>query len=71
MKLAERFRSWLLKSGEAKNKEIPSDIEERKNMIDGIEELSETLVREVMVPRIDVVFVTDVISILSRIDIPL
>jgi magnesium and cobalt transporter len=35
---------------------------ERDNMIEGIDELNETNVKEVMVPRIDVMFVSDEIS---------
>ena len=40
------------------NEETGSDevITERREMIEGIEELSETMVKEVMVPRIDTVF---------------
>ncbi len=41
---------------------IPTDtevVQERNDMIEGIDELSETAVKEVMVPRIDVQFVED------------
>ncbi|MFA5514405.1 MAG: hemolysin family protein [Sphaerochaetaceae bacterium] len=62
MKFKERLKSWISKNGESASVNKMSNIEERKNMIDGIEELSETLVREVMVPRIDVVFVNDSIT---------
>ncbi len=37
---------------------LPEEISEKQNMIKGIEELSRTTVKEVMVPRIDVEFVS-------------
>ncbi len=37
-------------------------IEEKRSMIEGIEELEETMVKEVMVPRIDVQFISEEIS---------
>jgi CBS domain containing-hemolysin-like protein len=46
--------------------DLPEDaevVEERESMIEGIGELSETSVREVMVPRIDVQFIDDAISL--------
>jgi CBS domain containing-hemolysin-like protein len=39
------------------------EVEERRSMIEGIEELAETTVKEVMVPRIDVEFVSDDITL--------
>lgn len=39
------------------------DFDERESMIEGISELSHTMVKEVMVPRIDVVFIADTISL--------
>ena len=61
MKLKELVKNILkLKKEEPEDQQI--EVQERKNMMDGIEELSETLVREVMVPRIDVVFISDTIS---------
>jgi len=39
-------------------KPLPEEISEKQDMIKGIEELSETTVKEVMVPRIDVEFVS-------------
>jgi CBS domain containing-hemolysin-like protein len=40
-------------------KEETQIIAEKRSMIEGVEELAETTVKEVMVPRIDVVFVSD------------
>ena len=57
LKLADFFRNLFhAKSGETDEQDISSD--ERREMIRGIEELSETTVKEVMVPRIDVVFLS-------------
>lgn len=39
-------------------KPLPEELSEKQDMIEGIEELSETTVKEVMVPRIDVEFVS-------------
>ena len=39
-------------------KNFSEDVSEKQDMIEGIEELSETTVKEVMVPRIDVEFVS-------------
>ena len=61
MKLKELVK-YILKLKKEKPEDQQIEVQERKNMMDGIEELSETLVREVMVPRIDVVFISDTIS---------
>jgi len=43
-----------------RNDEVETQIvQEKRSMIEGIDELEETMVKEVMVPRIDVVFVND------------
>ncbi|MGI6466519.1 MAG: hemolysin family protein [Sphaerochaetaceae bacterium] len=63
MKFSEKFIKWIYKKVVDSEKLNPAtDVQERNSMIDGIEELGETLVREVMVPRIDVVFVNDTLS---------
>jgi len=53
MSIADFFKT-LFTTKRKQEKDLSSD--ERKEMIRGIEELSETTVKEVMVPRIDVVF---------------
>ncbi len=53
MSIADFFKT-LFKSKQRPEADVSND--ERKEMIRGIEELSETTVKEVMVPRIDVVF---------------
>jgi magnesium and cobalt transporter len=63
VKFSEKFIKWIYKKVVDSEKLNPAtDVQERNSMIDGIEELGETLVREVMVPRIDVVFVNDTLS---------
>lgn len=55
-----------------KNKEIESRVEieeETQNMIDGIVELSETSVKDVYVPRIDVVFISQEISLKNILEV--
>jgi len=60
--IGKRLKQWF--SGEEKeaNPIATETAQERKSMIEGIEELNETIVKEVMVPRIDVMFVPDEIS---------
>jgi CBS domain containing-hemolysin-like protein len=62
VKLGERLKNWL--SGEDSQPPEPDTkiVEERRSMIEGIDELAETTVKEVMVPRIDVGFVPDTIT---------
>jgi magnesium and cobalt transporter len=64
LNLKERFKEII--TGRRCSDNIPEDaevVEERKSMIEGIGELSETSVREVMVPRIDVQFINDGITL--------
>ncbi len=59
MKFSEKLKFLLTKTPQPEIREDAEVVEERKNMIEGVGELSETMVREVMVPRIDVQFVSD------------
>ncbi len=61
MRLAERLRNWFSKEEPEAPEQRAEVVEERKSMIEGIDELAETSVKEVMVPRIDVVFVADTV----------
>jgi len=64
LNLKERFKEMI--TGRRCKDDLPEDaevVEERESMIEGIGELSETSVREVMVPRIDVRFIDDAISL--------
>ncbi len=44
-------------------------IEEKRSMIEGVEELEETMVKEVMVPRIDVQFISEELSLSELYDL--
>ncbi len=59
MNLAKKLKQWLHKEREK------TDLRdsERNNMIEGINELSQTAVKEVMVPRIDVQFLEESITL--------
>ena len=59
MNLGERLKNWLSKDDEQPPQRDTVVVEERRSMIEGIDELAETTVKEVMVPRIDVQFVSD------------
>lgn len=60
MSFGKKLKRWLTKESEIPLDEQTNEVvEERKNMIEGIEELAETVVKEVMVPRIDVEFISD------------
>lgn len=59
MRLGERLKSWLSGDDEQPPQRDTVVVEERRSMIEGIDELAETTVKEVMVPRIDVQFVSD------------
>ncbi|MCK9286209.1 MAG: hemolysin family protein [Sphaerochaetaceae bacterium] len=63
MKFSERLRLLVGRPVDPVKNEDAEVVEERKNMIEGIGELAETTVREVMVPRIDVQFVSDTTSL--------
>jgi magnesium and cobalt transporter len=64
LKLKDRFKElFTTKKCESIIQEDAEVAEERESMIEGIGELSETTVREVMVPRIDVQFIHDGISL--------
>lgn len=70
MNLRERFKEII--TGRKCSDDIPEDAEvaeERESMIEGIGELSETTVREVMVPRIDVQFINDGITLEQLYDV--
>ena len=59
------MKHWLLGlfGRPAKNTvEEQALIQEKQDMIQGIEDLSETLVKEIMIPRIDVVFISEDVS---------
>ncbi len=62
MKLGERLKQWLVKEEDQPPQRTTDMVEERRSMIEGIDELAETTVKEVMVPRIDVEFISDSIS---------
>ncbi len=62
MKLGERLKQWLSGDDSQPPEQDTQGVEERKSMMEGIEELAETTVKEVMVPRIDVEFVLDTIT---------
>lgn len=55
------LKHWLAKEEDREPQMRAEVVEERKSMIEGIDELAQTTVREVMVPRIDVMFVSDTI----------
>lgn len=59
MKTTNWLRKVLYKSTPKELQEDDYVLDERNSMIEGIGELAETTVREVMVPRIDVQFVPD------------
>lgn len=59
MRIAERLKSWLSGDDEQPPQLHEEAVEERKSMMEGIDELAQTTVKEVMVPRIDVTFVAD------------
>lgn len=59
MKFKDRLRSLITKQEPLSTPEDAEVVEERESMIEGVGELSETLVKEVMVPRIDVQFIPD------------
>lgn len=63
MKFGEKLRSWLSGEDDQPPQREAEEVEERRSMIEGIEELAETTVKEVMVPRIDVEFVSDDITL--------
>ena len=63
MKFGEKLRSWLSGEDDQPPQRETEEVEERRSMIEGIEELAETTVKEVMVPRIDVEFVSDDITL--------
>jgi CBS domain containing-hemolysin-like protein len=62
VKLGERLKQWLVKEEDQPPQRTTDMVEERRSMIEGIDELAETTVKEVMVPRIDVEFISDSIS---------
>ena len=62
MKLIERLKGYFAGTNDQNRMQDTQIVEERRNMIEGIEELAETTVKEVMVPRIDVEFISDEIS---------
>ena len=51
MRFGERLKNWLSGNDPQPPQHSTEVVEERKNMIEGIEELAETTVKEVMVPR--------------------
>ncbi len=59
MKLSQKIFPFFKKSSELKKYEDTINVSEKKEMIQGIEELEQTSVKEVMVPRIDVSFISD------------
>jgi len=63
VKFGEKLRSWLSGEDDQPPQRETEEVEERRSMIEGIEELAETTVKEVMVPRIDVEFVSDDITL--------
>ena len=63
VKLGERLKQWLVKEEDQPPQRTTDMVEERRSMIEGIDELAETTVKEVMVPRIDVEFISDSISL--------
>jgi len=54
-----KWLSRLFKHQQANSVEQEALIQEKEEMIEGIEGLSETLVKEIMIPRIDVIFVEE------------
>lgn len=62
MSFGKKLKSWLSGEDSQPPQQTAEVVEERKSMIEGIDELAETTVKEVMVPRIDVVFVSDTIT---------
>lgn len=62
MRLGERLKNWLSGEDAQPPQRDTVVVEERRSMIEGIDELAETSVKEVMVPRIDVEFVADTIT---------
>ncbi len=63
MSFGKKLKSWLSKEDPQPPQPRAEVVEERKSMIEGIDELAQTTVREVMVPRIDVVFIPDTLSL--------
>lgn len=63
MKFSDKLRRLITKNTPTAQQENAEVVEERKNMIEGVGELSHTTVREVMVPRIDVQFLSDQITL--------
>lgn len=63
MRLAKRLKKWFLGDDTQPPQRDTEVVEERNNMIEGIDELAETTVKEVMVPRIDVQFVADTVTL--------
>jgi len=63
VRFGERLKNWLSGNDPQPPQHSTEVVEERKNMIEGIEELAETTVKEVMVPRIDVEFVSDSVTL--------
>ena len=59
MRFGERLKNWLSGEDEQPPQRDTEVVEERRSMIEGIDELAQTTVKEVMVPRIDVQFVSD------------
>ena len=53
------FKSFFTTGSTEEDQKETQIIEEKRSMIEGIDELEDTMVKEVMVPRIDVVFVND------------
>ena len=62
MRLAKKLRKWFLGDDAQPPQRDTEVVEERNNMIEGIDELAETTVKEVMVPRIDVQFIADQVT---------
>ena len=58
MNLKSRVKSLFKREGEINRKALESLETDQKEMIQGIVELSDTCVKEVMIPRIDTVFIS-------------
>lgn len=63
MSVGKRLKALMLKKRSPVVAEDSEVAEERESMMEGIAELSRTMVKEVMVPRIDVQFIPDTISL--------
>ncbi len=63
MSFLKRLKKWFSGERDEPNPKDTAVVQERNDMIEGIDELSETAVKEVMVPRIDVQFVEDTMTL--------